>query len=128
MSKITVNISDFRCRTAFHGSAQANRHQHRNDTSGMFVVREQVAGFEQEMESSVSAPTAPEAMVVDIASARESHRLVHRSAIRPLTIHRRAKVLHFTNDVEVRKVMRAESQRFQTSPIRTESPDLPPAA
>lgn len=129
MSNPTVNISDFRCRAAVRGSVHANRSQLRKQASGMFVVKAETASVEQEIETSVCAQGANEVAVIDIAAARDSHRLAHRSAVRPLTFHRRAKVLHFTKDVQVRKAMMAESQRFQTWPARAESPmDLPPAA
>ena len=113
MNGCTINIADFRCRTAkprtsrpmFNGS---------NASAGLSLVPSR---FEE--------PTT----VYDISEAREAQRMRTRLAIRPLSFERRSNVLRFRSNEPVRLAVRVAEQSRERFHVNTEGTfDLPPAA
>jgi len=77
-----------------------------------------------------SADAAQDGGVHDIGVAREAQRLQHRTAFRPISMQRRAKVLRFRSQAPIQMRIRTEERRVAKAwSGRSDGPyDFPPAA
>jgi hypothetical protein len=126
MSGRPVNIAEFRCRAIKARSAHAF-FRAASRPCGLKVVEPSSGHLGKDAADETHSSETP--IVFDIGIAREAQRLRRRPVFRPISIQRRAKVIHF-GEAQTRVVAARAPESWPHSAARSSdgSFDLPPAA